>query len=339
MGRWRPPDSSRRRELTAIAINLGGALTAIVGFVLLAPTSDWSDPALIAALAGISAIAYLSEARLKVASLAFFGATLIVALVALALAGPAPGAARLDRARRDRALRAAPRAAVLARASIATVEQLRTRPAGRRRAAGARRRSRGSGDRSGAVRGRGRDVGDQLLRSPGSLSRPSTRATDPRRWSATSSHGPGPRRARHAHGRSRGHGRASTRSALPALAAARARDRRPARLRSSGSSSGASAAKLARAEAMRPVHRGDRRRARGTPRLAPRARLRRRPGRRRRRSERRAGLDWSEADISQRRLPRPAHAREMGGRRLARGPAGGGDPAGQPRPRGRRRLG
>ena len=89
-GRWRPPDSSRRRELTAIAINLGGALTAIVGFVLLAPTSDWSDPALIAALAGISAIAYLSEARLKVASLAFFGATLIVALVALALAGPLP---------------------------------------------------------------------------------------------------------------------------------------------------------------------------------------------------------------------------------------------------------
>jgi hypothetical protein len=90
VGRWRPHDCSRRRELTAIGVNLGFALTALAGVALLAPASDWSDAALIAALVGISAIAYLSEARLKVASLAFFGATLIVALVALALAGPLP---------------------------------------------------------------------------------------------------------------------------------------------------------------------------------------------------------------------------------------------------------
>jgi hypothetical protein len=88
--RWRPRDVSRRRELTAVALNLVPALVAVVGFAVAAPSSDWSDPVLLAALAGVSAVAYLAEARLKVASLAFFGATLVVALVALAVAGPLP---------------------------------------------------------------------------------------------------------------------------------------------------------------------------------------------------------------------------------------------------------
>lgn len=88
--RWRPRDSSRRRELTAVALNVLPAAVAVIGFVVVSPSSDWSDPVLIAALVGVSGIAYLAEARLKVATLAFFGATLIVALVALAVAGPLP---------------------------------------------------------------------------------------------------------------------------------------------------------------------------------------------------------------------------------------------------------
>ncbi len=88
--RWIPPVSSRRRVSVAIALNLVPALVAIAGFVLIAPASDWSDPVLIGALAAVAAIAYGAEARLKVASGAFFGATLIIALVALAVAGPLP---------------------------------------------------------------------------------------------------------------------------------------------------------------------------------------------------------------------------------------------------------
>ena len=45
---------------------------------------------LLVALGCVSAIAYGAEARLKVATRAFFGATLVVAMVALAVAGPVP---------------------------------------------------------------------------------------------------------------------------------------------------------------------------------------------------------------------------------------------------------
>ena len=58
--------------------------------MLLAPASDWSDPILIAALAGISAVAYAAEARLKRGERVFFGATLIAAMVTVAVAGPLP---------------------------------------------------------------------------------------------------------------------------------------------------------------------------------------------------------------------------------------------------------
>jgi hypothetical protein len=88
--RWRPPDCSRRRELLAVALNLLPAVVAIVAFVFLAPGSDWTDPVLIAALAASSGVAYMAEARLKVASMAFFGATLVIAVVALVVAGPLP---------------------------------------------------------------------------------------------------------------------------------------------------------------------------------------------------------------------------------------------------------
>jgi hypothetical protein len=88
--RWRPRDCSRRRELIAVTLNLLPAVCAFAGFIVLSPSSDWGDPVLIAALAATSGVAYMAEARLKVASMAFFGATLVVAVVALDVAGPLP---------------------------------------------------------------------------------------------------------------------------------------------------------------------------------------------------------------------------------------------------------
>ena len=52
---WLLPGSSPERRFAAVALNLGLLLLAVAGLVLLAPASDWSDPILIAALAGISA--------------------------------------------------------------------------------------------------------------------------------------------------------------------------------------------------------------------------------------------------------------------------------------------
>ena len=88
--RWIPPDGSSERTLVAIALNLVPALLALAAFALVAPPSDWSDPVLIAALAGVSAVAYAAEASLKSANRVFFGATLVVAVVTLGVAGPLP---------------------------------------------------------------------------------------------------------------------------------------------------------------------------------------------------------------------------------------------------------
>jgi hypothetical protein len=90
MRRWVAPVSSRKRVALAIALNVVPAIAAIAAFVLIAPASSWDDPVMIAALACVSAIAYGAEARLKAANRVFFGATLIVALVTLAVAGPLP---------------------------------------------------------------------------------------------------------------------------------------------------------------------------------------------------------------------------------------------------------
>jgi len=87
IARWRVP-ASRRRQFAAVALNLVPALVAIAALVWLAPATSWSQPALLGALAGIAATAYFAEAGLKSESLSFFGATLIAALVALAIAGP-----------------------------------------------------------------------------------------------------------------------------------------------------------------------------------------------------------------------------------------------------------
>jgi hypothetical protein len=90
MKRWVAPVSSRRRLALAIALNVVPLIAATAAFLLIAPPSSWGDPVMIAALACVSAIAYGAEARLKAANRVFFGANLIVAVVALGVAGPLP---------------------------------------------------------------------------------------------------------------------------------------------------------------------------------------------------------------------------------------------------------
>jgi hypothetical protein len=90
LGRWRPQRTSARRAITAIALNLGGAATAIVLFVILRPASDWSEPVSLGALAAIAAIAFTAELRFHPAIAAYFDASLVLALIALAVAGPVP---------------------------------------------------------------------------------------------------------------------------------------------------------------------------------------------------------------------------------------------------------
>lgn len=88
--RWRPSDCSSERAMVAVALNLAPLVVALACFALVAPPSDWSDPVVVLALGAVSAIAYFAEARLELANRVFFGASLGVALVALAVAGPGP---------------------------------------------------------------------------------------------------------------------------------------------------------------------------------------------------------------------------------------------------------
>ena len=88
--RWIPPNSSPGRTLLAIAFNVVPALGALAALLLIAPASEWSEPVLLAALAGVAAVSYGAEARLKVGSRVFFGAAPSVALVALSVGGPGP---------------------------------------------------------------------------------------------------------------------------------------------------------------------------------------------------------------------------------------------------------
>ena len=199
--RWRPPDVSRRRELKAVAFNLGPALVGFAALAFLAPQSDWSQPVLLAALAACSAIAFVAEARLKAGNRVFFGANLVVALVALAVAGPIP--ALLIWLVPDLitrfvlALRAAAQPGLRRQR-----RQLRAGRRGRRPAARARRLAHRPRDRPLALRGRRRDVGDQLLLRAAHLRALlpalSTGVPDPRRVRR-----PGPRGARDARRRRR----------------------------------------------------------------------------------------------------------------------------------------
>jgi hypothetical protein len=86
--RWCPKDGESVR--LAIAANLAPAGVAIGLFALLSPPGTWDQPVLLGALAAIAAIAFLAEARLKVAAAAYFDASIVLALLALAIAGPLP---------------------------------------------------------------------------------------------------------------------------------------------------------------------------------------------------------------------------------------------------------
>ena len=86
--RW-SPEATDGRTGRAMAANLLPAAAAIALFVLLAPESNW-DPVLIGALAAIAAVAFAAEVRLKIAAGAYFDASIVLALLTLAIAGPLP---------------------------------------------------------------------------------------------------------------------------------------------------------------------------------------------------------------------------------------------------------
>jgi hypothetical protein len=92
--RWRLPEATPGRGRLAVAANLGPAGLAIALFVLLSPPATWDQPVLLVALAAIAAIAFLAEARLKTVAapwaLAYFDASIVLALVTLVVAGPLP---------------------------------------------------------------------------------------------------------------------------------------------------------------------------------------------------------------------------------------------------------
>jgi hypothetical protein len=88
--RWRPIGASPARTRFAIAANLAPAAVAIALFVLLSPPATWDQPVLLGALAAIATIAFLAEVRLKMAAAAYFDASIVLALLALAIAGPLP---------------------------------------------------------------------------------------------------------------------------------------------------------------------------------------------------------------------------------------------------------
>jgi HD domain-containing protein len=92
--RWRLPGATPGRGCLAVAANLGPAALAVALFVLFSPPATWDQPVLLAALAAIAAVAFLAEARLKTVAapwaLAYFDASIVLALVTLAIAGPLP---------------------------------------------------------------------------------------------------------------------------------------------------------------------------------------------------------------------------------------------------------
>src|SRR6188472_4523897 len=87
-GQWTPEGAGRTRARLAVAANLVPAGAAVALFIVIAPPTHWGHPELIGALAAIAAIAFLSEVRLKVAAAAYFDASIVLALLALAIAGP-----------------------------------------------------------------------------------------------------------------------------------------------------------------------------------------------------------------------------------------------------------
>ena len=91
LARWRPRNASRSRARLAVSVNLASAGVAVALFAAFGLHSDWSDPFLLGALGAIAAIAFLAQVRLELAeSSAYLDSSIILALLALAIAGPLP---------------------------------------------------------------------------------------------------------------------------------------------------------------------------------------------------------------------------------------------------------
>ena len=91
---WRPEGVTPQRARLAALVNVAPAAVAVALFGGLSPPAFWDQPVMLAALAAIAAIAFGAEARLKTVAapwaLAYFDASIVLALVALAIAGPLP---------------------------------------------------------------------------------------------------------------------------------------------------------------------------------------------------------------------------------------------------------
>jgi hypothetical protein len=91
LGRWRPRRGSNARARVAIAFNLLPAAILAAALIWIEPRGDWSRPELLAALAAIGTLALLAEVRLTRAGAGtYFDATIVLALIALAIGGPLP---------------------------------------------------------------------------------------------------------------------------------------------------------------------------------------------------------------------------------------------------------
>jgi HD domain-containing protein len=88
--RWIPDGATAGRARLAIAVNFSSLALAIGLYALIQPEADWTNATLLIALAALAVLAYLAEANLKLPPAGFFDAGVVLALLALGLAGPGP---------------------------------------------------------------------------------------------------------------------------------------------------------------------------------------------------------------------------------------------------------
>jgi hypothetical protein len=92
--RWGPEGASPLRVAVAAIATIAPGATAVALFVFLSPPAVWDQPVLLATIATIAAVAFMAEARVKTVAaagpLAYFDASVVLALVTLAIAGPLP---------------------------------------------------------------------------------------------------------------------------------------------------------------------------------------------------------------------------------------------------------
>ena len=86
--RWIPDGATAGRARLAIAVNFSSLALAIGLYALVQPAADWTNATLLIALAALAVLAYLAEANLKLPPAGFFDAGVVLALLALGLAGP-----------------------------------------------------------------------------------------------------------------------------------------------------------------------------------------------------------------------------------------------------------